>query len=192
MNFTEIERVIVDLGILGQLKRNAKISLYDPGYLSIQDHIPMITPLMRWVYGDKKENSVPRIKSLLDSTEKFLDNDKLEQRYRKQLLAQLRKAHDGLLNLGFTYSDYTKTFEQINLMLAQIDTILDKHRETFSPSPEKPQSLIRPIGRSNSSPVEEPSPPIISPASSRTYTSKPFTSSPHSSSQDQDQYSDME
>jgi len=169
MNFTEVERVIVDLGILGQLKRNSKISTYEPEYLVIQDHIPLITPAIRWLYGDKKMNTISRVKNLIDITEKFLLDPALRTDLREQLLDRLEHAAEGLGNLEYTYSTNPKSSEQIKLIISKVKTILAQHQPAAAVSTPAPTAARRGVSppakaqpaTSTASPEpHRPSPPV--------------------------------
>lgn len=144
MNFNEIERVIVDLGILGQLRRNSKVSVVEPEYLAIQDHIPIITPVMRWLYGDKRGNSISKIKNLINDTDRFLNDARLGENHRSQMLDRLGTALVGLNNLEYTYRTEPKTSEQIKLIISQVDSILQHQRLTHpspAPTPDPTEGL---------------------------------------------------
>jgi len=166
MNFTEVERVIVDLGILGQLKRNSKISTYEPEYLVIQDHIPLITPAIRWLYGDKKMNTISRVKNLIDITEKILLDPALRTDLREQLLDRLEHAAEGLGNLEYTYSTNPKSSEQIKLIISKVNTILAQHQPiaASTPAPTAARRGASPPGkaqpRTASPELHRPSPPV--------------------------------
>ena len=154
MNFNEVERVIVDLGILGQLRRNSKVSVVEPEYLTIQDHIPVITPFMRWLYGDKRGSSISKIKNLINDTDRFLKDSRLEANHRSQMLDRLGGALTGLENLEYTYRTEPKTSEQVKLIISQVKTILSfEQQRLLDKSPASPVLALQEATASQQQPL---------------------------------------
>ena len=147
MNFSEPERTIVNLGILGQINKNVKISTYG-NYLTLQDPIPIVTPLVRWSYGDKKGKTVSRIKEIIDQAKVLLDSGHLDAQTVHQLEDGLHAALSGLQNLQFTYYQDPKTSAQIRLIHDKVVGILrDRGYEFETVS-----------ARAGSAPTESPAP----------------------------------
>lgn len=126
MNFTEIERAIVDLTIISQLRKNSKISVYDPSYLAIQDHIPLLTPVLRAIYGDDNVKTIGRIKSLINNCDRYLGDRNVDANLRQQLIGALGKSIPGLKNLKYTYKIYDSGPAQIKLIIKQVRDILKR------------------------------------------------------------------
>ncbi len=174
MNFTEVERVIVNLGILSQIKKNTKISVTDPEYPSLQDNIPGVTWLVRWFWGDDKEKTIIKVKQIVNKAEEFLKNPETSEEHRNQLLSQLSLVPEGLDNLEYTYSAKVKYAKQIHLIINQVNDILNREmggieqptKQHQHNSPIKQPPIRRSMSRkhSTSPPFPKPSlPPIAKP-----------------------------
>lgn len=132
MNFTEVERVIVELGVLSTVKRDEKISTYDQSYISVQEPIPLWTPLMRWLYGDKKTRITERLNELINKTDHFLLDARLRVDLRQQLLEQLVRSCPGLANQMHTYVKNKVEFQQLRVIMKKVLTILEREGEDTS------------------------------------------------------------
>lgn len=171
MNFTEVERVIVNLGILSQIKKNTKISVTDPEYPSLQDNIPGVTWLVRWFWGDDKEKTIIKVKQIVNKAEEFLKNPETSEEHRNQLLSQLALVPEGLDNLEYTYSAKVKYAEQIHLIINQVNDILNREIG----GAEQQQQQQQPAKQHYNSPVKQP--PIRRSISRKHSTSPPFPKS---------------
>lgn len=157
MNFSEPERTIVNLGILGQINKNVKISTYG-NYLTLQEPIPIYTPIVRWSYGDKKGKTVSRIKEIVDQAKALLDSGKLDAQTVLQLEEGLRGAIGGLENLQYTYFTNPKTSAQIRLIRDKVLGVLRERGYVMEAvAPRNGPSV--PVAQSS------PGPPVASVAS---------------------------
>lgn len=164
MNFTEVERVIVDLGVLSSVKREDKISTHDQDYMSVQEPIPIWTPLMRWFYGDKKTKTTDRLKELINKTDNFLQDPRLRPDHREQLIEQLVRACPGMSNQMYTYTKNKVQYEQLRLIMVQVINILKREgQDVSSLQSHLPHAISQPPPVAVPSPQPRTQPTISAP-----------------------------
>lgn len=124
---TEIDKIILDLQIIKQIKENDKLALIkDLGSQTISvDNNGYLTPITRWYNGYNRSSTIEYLENLtikIENISKFL-NEGSHITQNKLLSKNLEDSKIGFENLKKTYENDSINFAKINIIIEKLENI---------------------------------------------------------------------
>ena len=107
----ELDELIVNLKVLGNLQKNTKIITKDK-FLNIENSTFIPESIKRWIRGDNRDEIIKKIDIIVSKAISYQDE-------KKELTPYIQKSLSGIINLKETYST-------CQLTIARLDTLIDK------------------------------------------------------------------
>ena len=84
--------------------------------IRIEQQTSFLTPIVRWAFGEDRENNMHQLQSIFEKALNMLELKKDDPVTREQIMTELVKAKDGLLNLQATYEGDSVSIAKLQIM----------------------------------------------------------------------------
>lgn len=107
--------LLTQLKIIGMLRAHERFSTKG-SMIRIEQQTSFLTPIVRWAFGEDRENNMHQLQSIFEKALNMLELKKDDPVTREQIVTELVKAKDGLLNLQATYEGDSVSIAKLQIM----------------------------------------------------------------------------
>lgn len=107
--------LLTQLKIIGMLRAHERFSTKG-SMIRIEQQTSFLTPIVRWAFGEDRENNMHQLQSIFEKALNMLELKKDDPVTREQIVSELVKAKDGLLNLQATYEGDSVSIAKLQIM----------------------------------------------------------------------------
>tara|TARA_Y100000816_G_C26096226_1_gene580227 strand:- start:1654 stop:2094 length:441 start_codon:yes stop_codon:yes gene_type:complete len=133
----DVNKILLDLEIIKQIKSDDKLAiLQEKGDTKFYvDHYSYLSPVKRWFYGYKRDDTITYLEKLIDNIEKssntIINGNHLE--IGNFLKNSIKESFDGLNNLKITYQNDSIINSKIILIVSKLQNIVDTLDKFITP-----------------------------------------------------------
>ena len=125
--------LLTQLKIIGMLRAHERFSTKG-SMIRIEQQTSFLTPIVRWAFGEDRENNMHQLQNIFEKALNMLELKKDDPVTREQIVTELVKAKDGLLNLQATYEGDSVSIAKLQIMTDVLERRLHAAQTSSHPT----------------------------------------------------------